>query len=155
MASRIGVMRDGALEQVGTPADIYERPANRFVAEFLGAANILPVTVKQVGIRGTFLRLADGSTVRAMMKGALGQPALLALRPERLRPDGTGENTLEGTIAAIEYRGEAMQLTVRLPDGSLIRALHTLADGSATAPAPGAPARLTFTAEAAIVLPDA
>ena len=46
MADRIGVMQNGRLAQVGTPAEVYERPRNRFVAEFLGAANILPAIVR-------------------------------------------------------------------------------------------------------------
>ncbi len=50
MADRIGVMRDGRMAQVGTPAELYEQPADRFVADFLGAANILPCVVDADGV---------------------------------------------------------------------------------------------------------
>ena len=155
MASRIGVMRDGALAQIGTPAEIYERPTSRFVAEFLGVPNFLPATVKEVGIRGTHLRL-DGSAspIRVTMKGPLGQKILLALRPERLRLNGSDPNILEGTLHTSEYRGEAMQLTVRLADGTALRVHHPLTEGLAT-PLPdiGATVKLTFAPDAGIVLP--
>ena len=155
MATRIGVMRDGALQQIGTPTEIYERPINRFVAEFLGAANILPAVVKEVGTRGTLLRLeGPGTAVRVAMKGPLGQKVTLALRPERLRLDGSAANTLEGVIHATEYRGEMLQVSVRMTDGTILRVNHTLADGAGAAIVqPGAAARVSFAPEAGIVLP--
>ena len=93
LATRIGVMRDGRLAQVGTPAELYERPASRFVAGFLGAANILPATVRRTGPEGALVQTAAGA-VRAAMPapGPVGAAIHLALRPERLRvtPVGAG-----------------------------------------------------------------
>ena len=60
MADRIGVMHDGRLVQVGTPAEVYERPNSRFVAEFLGAANILPIT-RADGMRSELSERHDGA----------------------------------------------------------------------------------------------
>lgn len=154
MATRIGVMRDGILEQTGTPEELYERPATRFVAEFLGAANILPAVVKEVGTRGTLLRLGSGAAIRVTMKGPLGKQVFLALRPERLRLDGSAANTLEGIITSTEYRGGILQVSVRLPDGPILRINHTLSEGIAAAVVQiGAPAKVSFPPEAGIVLP--
>ena len=163
MASRIGVMRDGILEQIGTPAEIYERPASRFVAEFLGAANILPAVVKEVGSRGSLLRLDGGLTpLRVSMQAPLGKPVFLALRPERLRLEARQEppagdtilvNALPGSICATEYRGGALQVSVRLADGAVLRVSHPLAHGAGAAVAEiGAAVMVTFAPDAGIVL---
>ncbi len=104
MATRIGVMRDGRLAQVGTPADVYERPNSRFVAEFLGAANILPAVARADGLRLELPGL--GATVCTATRATAG-PALLAIRPERVRlgaADGT--NALRGVVVDRAYAGE-------------------------------------------------
>ena len=88
MATRIGVMRDGRLAQVGTPADVYERPNSRFVAEFLGAANILPAVARTDGMRLELPGL--GTTVCTATRTTVVGPALLAIRPERVRLGATG-----------------------------------------------------------------
>lgn len=156
MASRIGVMRDGRLEQVGAPAEVYERPANRFVAEFLGAANILPAIVRERGAQGTLLHLRNlDARVRVTAPGPLGKPVLLALRPERIFLGDAGPNVLEGTLTGTEYRGEALELSVRIADGTLLRVLHPLADGIGGAlPVVGEPINISFRPDAGIVLRD-
>jgi spermidine/putrescine ABC transporter ATP-binding subunit len=156
MASRIGVMRDGRLEQVGAPAEVYERPANRFVAEFLGAANILPAIVRERGAQGTLLRLQNLDVrVRVTAPGPLGKPVLLALRPERLFLGDAGPNVLEGTLTATEYRGEALELSVRIADGTILRVRHPLADGIGGAlPVVGERVKISFRPDAGIVLQD-
>ena len=160
IASRIGVMRDGVLEQIGTPAELYERPASRFVAEFLGAANILAATVKEVGYRGTFLRLdASPVMIRVGVKAPLGKPVCLALRPERLRLESPnvlqqGMNALDGTVCGIEYRGDALQVSVLLATGAVLRVNHLLTNGlDAAVVEMGAAVRICFAPDAAIVLP--
>jgi putrescine transport system ATP-binding protein len=127
MASRIGVMREGRLAQVGTPADVYERPNSRFVAEFLGAANILPAVARADGLRLELPGLH--ATVRTETRVAAGA-VLLAIRPERVRlgrPEGP--NTLQGVVIDRAYAGESLTHTVRLADGSLMRATRSLRDG--------------------------
>ena len=155
MATRIGVMQEGRLCQIGTPAEIYERPATRYVAEFLGAANILPASILQRDATRTTLSVA-GAVVAATAPAPAGD-VILAIRPERLRivtaaPD-TG-NSLSGTIVASDYAGDMLLHTVRLPDGTDLRASTHLADGIAIARlAPGAPVTLTWSPDACILLP--
>jgi putrescine transport system ATP-binding protein len=151
LATRIGVMREGRLAQVGTPVEVYERPMDRFVAEFLGAANILPVNVSAGG--ATFDLPSLGASVRA----AVPVPAstkLLALRPERLRLNGSDLNQVPGVLVERAYAGEALIHTVRLADGTLVRVSEALRDGLSAAATPiGATVTLTWQPEACILLP--
>jgi ABC-type Fe3+/spermidine/putrescine transport system ATPase subunit len=151
LATRIGVMRDGRLAQVGTPAEVYEHPVDRFVAEFLGAANILRVSV---GTGGGMLELPGLATsVRAAVP-APAETMLLALRPERLRLDGSGLNQVPGTLVERAYAGEALVHTVRLVDGTLVRVSEALRDGLAAAATPiGAAVTVSWQPEACILLP--
>ena len=150
MADRIGVMRDGRMAQVGTPADLYERPANRFVAEFLGAANILPCIVD-----GTAVALpALGIVVRTARPFPNG-PALLALRAERLRIGGEPlPNAVDGLVTDSSYAGDVLSVSVRLADGTILRVKRPLADGLGSASiAPGSAVRVGWQPEACMLLP--
>jgi spermidine/putrescine ABC transporter ATP-binding subunit len=157
MATRIGVMQDGQLRQVGTPAEVYERPASRFVAEFLGAANILPARVRGRNGQGTALEVC-GLPVQAASCAPAGEAVLLAIRPERLRilpaaaaPVG---NWLAGTVALSAYAGDTLLHTVRLADGTEMRVSAPLGDGLAAACLPPQTAvTLTWPPEACILLP--
>jgi len=156
-ASRIGVMRDGRLAQVGTPQETYERPRSRFVAEFLGAANILSATVRDTTAAGLVLELAGiGARVTAAPRAGLtvGQPVMLALRPERLRLGAEeGANRLEGTAVEATYGGENLVQAVRLADGTLTRVAVPLNRGlDEQQMAPGSEVTLSWDREAAIVL---
>jgi ABC-type Fe3+/spermidine/putrescine transport system ATPase subunit len=160
MASRIGVMREGRLAQVGTPAEMYERPNSRFVAEFLGAANILPAIARESGSDGARLELPGLGDVRAPAAQAPhpGAAVLLALRPERLRiapPDDAAElNWLRGVIADRAYWGETLMHTVRLADGTLLRVSEPLRDGfGAGTLDPGADVTVAWRPDACILLP--
>ncbi len=152
MATRIGVMRDGRLAQVGTPADVYERPNSRYVAEFLGAANIFPAVARADGKRLELPGL--GATVCTATRAAAG-PALLAIRPERVRLDALdGANSLPGVVVDRAYAGESLTHTVRLADGSLMRATRSLRDGFGAAEANiGESVTLSWQPDACILLP--
>ncbi len=96
MASRLAVMDKGRIMQVGSPHEVYERPRSRFVADFIGDANIVPIE-----------------------KGR----AWLALRPEKIalsasRPDT--DHAREGRILDIAYEGGPLALSYRPPDGSVL-----------------------------------
>jgi putrescine transport system ATP-binding protein len=150
MADRIGIMREGRMAQVGTPAELYESPSNRFVAEFLGAANILPCVVD-----GTSIALpGPGVVVRAARPGTTGQ-GLLALRAERLRIGGeTLPNGVDGVVTGITYAGDALVISVRLTDGSILRVKRSLADGRvASAIQPGEAVRVGWQPDACMLLP--
>jgi len=150
MADRIGVMRDGRMAQVGTPADLYERPANRFVAEFLGAANILPCIVDGLAIALPAL----GVVVRAARPFPNG-PALLALRAERLRIGGDpSPNAVDAVVTDSTYAGDSLSVSVRLADGTILRVKRPLADGLSSASiAPGSAVRVGWQPEACMLLP--
>jgi putrescine transport system ATP-binding protein len=151
MADRIGVMRDGRIAQIGTPAGLYESPADRFVAEFLGAANILSCMVN-----GSSVALpALGVAIQAAKPGVTG-PGLLALRAERLRIGG-GEmvNQVEGVVIDSTYAGDTLTVLVRLADGSVLRVKRYLADGlEAALLAPGGAVRVGWQPEACMLLPQ-
>jgi ABC-type Fe3+/spermidine/putrescine transport system ATPase subunit len=153
MASRIGVMRDGRLAQVGTPADVYERPNSRYVAEFLGAANIFPAIARADGTR---LELPGLGVTVCTATGVPAGPALLAIRPERVRLGASeGANMLSGVVVDRAYAGESLTHTVRLADGSLMRATRSLRDGFGAAEADiGDDVTLSWRPDACILLPE-
>lgn len=152
MATRIGVMENGRLAQTGTPAEIYERPATRFVAEFLGAANILPVVVRADGVT------LDLPEQKVVVHAALpGQPgaALLALRPERLRLNGSNTpNMLSGVISELAYGGGTISCSVRLDSGVALRTEQPLMNGLASCRvSPGENVTVSWEPDACILLP--
>jgi spermidine/putrescine transport system ATP-binding protein len=119
MSDRIGVMNEGRLLQVGSPQDIYEHPASRFVADFIGEINLLPATVTDrhtVTLRGDL-------PVRAETGATAGQEVTLAVRPERLElydldeqiPEGL--NRVEGTVTRRMYFGDVFYYDVDTPAG--------------------------------------
>jgi ABC-type Fe3+/spermidine/putrescine transport system ATPase subunit len=153
MADRIGVMQGGGMVQIGTPAELYEAPANRFVASFLGAANIMPCVVAADGVSIGLPGL--GVSVRAARPGLPG-PGLLALRAERLRiGDTSGLNQLDGVVTGFSYAGDALAVTVRLADGSMLRVKRLLADGLESARLEaGSSVRVGWQPDACILLPE-
>ncbi len=115
MADRIVVLHDGLIEQVGTPLELYDNPANKFVAGFIGspAMNFLPGKLRHVA-GGTVIDLEDGQhwPVSAQEIGAVGQQVWLGLRPEHLQVvDGHG---LNATIRVVEPTGADTHLIMKL-----------------------------------------
>jgi ABC-type Fe3+/spermidine/putrescine transport system ATPase subunit len=176
-ADRIGVLNHGRLEQVGQPAVLYERPATRFVASFLGAANLLDAVVCdgmvregvvlegvacEGGVRDGVVRdggaatvlAVCGTTVTAPASGLVaGTPATLVLRPERLRIGGGGGNVLIGVVEGTAYRGEALDVVVRVADGTRLRLSQPLTAGLGEVPRTGAEVRVCWDPAASILLP--
>ena len=125
MASRMAVMSRGRVVQVGTPADIYERPSCRFVADFIGGVNLFEGRV--VEARGGAVAVECPDTgQRLMSDGAapVGSAVAVAVRPERIELSAASaglSNSLAGTISEISYRGEASSVSVTLASGRLVR----------------------------------
>lgn len=125
MSDRIAVMRNGRIEQIGAPTDIYERPATRFVAGFIGAINMLPATVEAL-VPGGFGRLATpaGPAAARLPAGlAAGAAATMTVRPERMRlaRDGAAPADAIAWAATVEnviYLGARRELRLRLADGT-------------------------------------
>ncbi|MDM7945613.1 MAG: putative 2-aminoethylphosphonate ABC transporter ATP-binding protein [Oceanibaculum nanhaiense] len=119
MADRVVVMNSGAIEQVGTPETIYDRPASPFVADFIGTMNLVTVTVAGPG------QLRCGDVDLACTGMALpdaGQSVLMAVRPEDIRPviEGTGsDNALQVRVSGLEYLGAQVRAEVRTLDDAL------------------------------------
>jgi spermidine/putrescine transport system ATP-binding protein len=115
VSDRIFVMNRGTIEQEGPPQEVYEHPRTRFVAEFLGAANIIPATRTEKGVR-TPLGLFDTTRVPAWSQGNL------AIRPERLRlVDAPGANRIQATVDESIYRGDHCDITIHAPDSTRLR----------------------------------
>ncbi len=147
MSDRVAVMRGGRVEQCGVPRELYEEPATAFVANFLGASNLIPARVAGAG-----LVLGDFS-LRADVNGHSGD-ALAMIRPERVRlePHGTaGENRVPGMVEAVVYLGFHQDVRVRLATGALVRC-DVPNDGSADAHASGDPVAVHLPADCLRVL---
>jgi putrescine transport system ATP-binding protein len=129
LASRIGVMNHGAIVQVGSPSDIYEYPASRFVADFIGSVNLFEgrliedepdyVRVKSDELGGVF-HVGHG------VSAAPDATVWVALRPEKIqvsrdRPEGNGDNRVQGVVSEIAYRGDQSVYLVRLAGGRQMR----------------------------------
>lgn len=118
MSDRIAVVNGGRIMQLDTPRAIYDRPANRFVAEFIGESSFVPVRVA-----GGQVWLGAQALQTTQAPGADG-PRLLMLRPERmhLAPDGSAGNVLQAKLLAQVYQGDSVLLQARLADGSPVSA---------------------------------
>jgi len=121
MADKIVVLQAGRVEQVGSPLELYHRPANLFVAGFIGSPrmNLLPARLGAADGAGLVAQLPSGAgiTVPAQANGARpGAPVTLGLRPETLRP--TPDGALAGQVRVVERLGGLTLLHVALPDAA-------------------------------------
>jgi spermidine/putrescine transport system ATP-binding protein len=108
MSDRIALMRNGRIEQLSGPREMYDDPASRYVADFIGETNLLPVTARRLGgsiARLTLAGVEFDATAVASWKD--GQPAWLAIRPEHIRPvmEGDGAIRLPVTVADVVFTG--------------------------------------------------
>ncbi|ODT15443.1 MAG: Fe3+/spermidine/putrescine ABC transporter ATP-binding protein [Kaistia sp. SCN 65-12] len=146
MSDRIAVFNHGKIEHIGTPAEIYDRPRTRFVAEFIGETNMLAGQVESVAGDTAQVRLASGQQVRVAASAGLRPKAdiCFSIRPERLRV-GSGDgaqNELDTTVTDIVYHGDHLQLLLRAGDQQLL----AKADRSGKIPEAGAPLAVSFSA---------
>jgi spermidine/putrescine transport system ATP-binding protein len=126
MSDRIAVMSEGELQQIGTAHEIYERPKNRFVADFIGETNLIEVTIAATATGRSYVcQLPGGVTIEAEAAGnhPAGGSGYVSIRPERIavtRPEQV--DALCGTVEHVVYLGTDTQHLVRLDDGPLITA---------------------------------
>jgi len=149
LSDRIAVMSQGRIEQLGAPREIYEHPATRFVADFIGASTVLrgrAVGADRVAVgTGPALHLAGS---RALSAGAEVE---LAIRPERVRlAPGAGDNVLEARVEGLVYQGAQTEVTARLHDGQ--RVLVFVTEPAPVPLAVGQTVRLHLPADAFMVL---
>jgi putrescine transport system ATP-binding protein len=160
MSSRIAVMDKGRIVQVGTPAEIYEYPNSRFVADFIGSVNLFEgrLVEDEAGhcvihsdAAGCAFHIGHG------VSGTLGMTLWVALRPEKLRlsrPDGDlGINQVDGIIHEIAYLGDISIYHIRLPNGQMAKVTApNLSRGSAREFTWDDAVRLSWASDAAVVL---
>jgi spermidine/putrescine transport system ATP-binding protein len=162
MSDRIAVMNRGRIEQLDTPAAIYERPATRFVASFIGLTNLLRGVVEACEDGAVVVRTATGDRLRAE-PAALVKPGAeveVAIRPEKIAmtagaPCGA-DNCLEGRVADVVYQGMTTEYLVALPGGPQMRVVVPNAGetwGSTVVPA-GTSVYLHWPRGAGLVLGD-
>jgi len=149
LSDRIAVMHDGRIEQLGSPRDVYERPATRFVAEFIGASTV----VRGRAVAGDHLELPGGRRIRVRADAELrvGEEIELTIRPERIRLAGPADdNVVEGTVVGVVYQGLQTEVTVELAGGQ--RLLVFVPEPAPTALAPDQPLGLHLPPDAFVRL---
>jgi putative spermidine/putrescine transport system ATP-binding protein len=122
LADRLVVLRAGVTQQVGTPDAIYHRPANPYVADFVGFRNAVPLTLeRRDGDAG--LARGHGLAVRGTVSGprVAGGAVTLAIRPDDLVVGGAGENAFEIVVDAVEFRGRGFVVDGRTASGQRLR----------------------------------
>jgi putrescine transport system ATP-binding protein len=125
VADRIAVMRQGRLAQVATPAEIYEHPNSRWVAEFIGEINLIEGRIVSSGAETVVERTGGGRLrVAQAVDAAVGATVWVAVRPERIQiaAAADGENRFDGRVVDISYRGDVTLYKVRLDDGAVMQA---------------------------------
>jgi putative spermidine/putrescine transport system ATP-binding protein len=138
VADRIVVMSAGKVEQVGTPRDIYERPATRFVAEFIGLTNIFAGSIE---FPGRF-KTSSGEMLAVPTDGRQGGVSAFAVRPEQVvlhshgKPDLVG-NGLIATVEEVTYRGALTEFVARTRSGLQLIAHRQNAEVGGDQPKPG------------------
>ena len=152
MADRVGVMREGRIVQIGAPAEVYEKPASRYVAGFIGEINLFEGRIASCEHGVARVETPEGTllaqTTRTPEQGAA---VVIAVRPERVRFADAGANLLTGVVQDFAYRGDRRLYRLRLASGRLVR---VAAPAGSPSPDPGAAAAATFAADAAVLLDD-
>jgi spermidine/putrescine transport system ATP-binding protein len=136
MSDRIAVMNAGRIAQIGTPQEVYESPADAYVADFLGAANLLEIEISE--------RARDGASALALgdtrlstsneVPAAPGAKAQAVIRPERVRVEAhgsAGPNRVPALVERLVYLGAATQVILRLATGESLQAVVPNEDAAA------------------------
>jgi putrescine transport system ATP-binding protein len=127
MASRIAVMSDGNVLQTGAPQEVYEYPNCRFVADFIGQANLFDGRLSREALGSSEIETTEGVIhINHAPTGYLGQEVSVAVRPEKIniskqRPDGIGQNIFTGKVLEIAYFGSYSTFVVVLPSGKQVK----------------------------------
>ncbi len=150
MSDRIAVMEKGRIVQMGDPREIYFRPANVFVASFIGAANLLTGVCAEAAAPGSegAVRLPDGATFRCLFPagGTAGQAATVSVRPESIALVSEGA-LLRGEVTATSFLGGSVRYDVQVGD-TVVRVVG----GAERMVASGTPVGMSFEASSAVVV---
>jgi spermidine/putrescine transport system ATP-binding protein len=132
MSDRIAVMSGGRIAQLGNPDDIFERPRNRFVAEFIGTANFLSGRAAAAEGAGRAIMLDHGPvwTTTAPVEAAAGAPVTVSVRPQKIRvtplsSEAAAPNSAVATLIEVVYVGAWVRLVLELAPGAVLVAENT------------------------------
>ncbi|MEQ8603592.1 MAG: ABC transporter ATP-binding protein [Marivibrio sp.] len=131
LSTRVAVMNEGVIQQIGTPSEVYEYPTTRYVADFIGSVNLFEGRVSEAGVQDGALTVGDtdaGVDLHLDYDGrelSAGQSVAVAIRPEKIaiskeKPD-QDRNLLRGIVDEIAYQGALSIYQVRLSDGKIVR----------------------------------
>jgi iron(III) transport system ATP-binding protein len=158
MADNIAVLKDGKLQQFGTPLDLYKRPATKFVADFIGESNFLPATIASVSATAIILNTPVGPLTASVPSGnwklETGSSVSAAFRPESVGVSvngAPGDNTVTGRRLSTTYLGEMAEHIIELPGGIRIKAFEL---NPAMITATAETCTLTIPPENLMVVPD-
>ncbi len=156
MSDRLAVMRDGKIVQMGSPSEVYEEPADTYVADFLGASNLMEVDVVSRG-PGEQCEVRLGEAVLSSEHGGQNAPdrAHAVIRPERVRIEdfgSAGPNRVPAMVERLVYLGSSTQVYLRLAAGTDVQALLNNDGGQHLQLAQGTPVQAYFAPDALRVL---
>jgi spermidine/putrescine transport system ATP-binding protein len=142
MSDRIAVMNQGTIQQLGNPTEIYDRPANRFVAGFIGISNLYAGRIEESAHGRVRVTTKEGLSLVAQSALPAGKAVDVVIRPEHLTLGTGGAGTGEGSnipalIEQAVFVGADLHILARMPNGAPIRALHrrsSQAEGPALQP---------------------
>ncbi len=157
LSDRVVVMEKGRVAQRGTPAEIYHRPANRYVAEFVGDISVLDGTVRGTADGGARIETAAGLFMASGPAVRPGDKVHAIIRPESVRvasgDDGTGANRLRATVGSATFRGADMLVEFRGPADIRIQTSIASTAPEAAAITPGHTVTLELPATALWIIP--
>jgi putative spermidine/putrescine transport system ATP-binding protein len=150
LSTRLAVLDHGRVQQVDTPSATYRRPCNRFVASFIGTANLFEGRLESA-TGGALMVLAGGERVPCLAEGRPDGAACLVVRPEHLRlRDAGAPQGLPAEVVEVVYFGQSARIHLRTTSGLAVVAV---ADGLQALPVPGQAVRLDWAAEHTWVMP--
>ena len=154
LADRIVIMQAGRIQQVGAAHDLYLRPANRFVAEFIGKNNLIRGEIIATGEHRSTLRLADGTTIEMSGPGRVkGETIDLSIRPENIvlsRIAAAAPNCLPSTVEDRRFLGSIVHYSVRTVSGASLLVERPASDVEAEI---GDRVEISWAPESAVVFP--
>jgi spermidine/putrescine transport system ATP-binding protein len=157
MSDRVGVMSQGKLQQVAVPQEIYNHPANGFVASFVGENNVFPGRIESSDGTTAVFRTDSGTFRASLGPGVTGTTAAkLYVRPEQTRlvdAPPPGANSIPVEVSDVAFEGNFINIQVRNGNGRPL-VIEARNDGSTRVPPPGSRLNMVFDAEHAVILAD-
>ncbi len=123
ISDRVVVMRDGEIEQVGTPEEIYAKPLTRFVADFVGKVNFIPVEIIETGEKDTSVKLFGRLMAIPKVSYSAGETHQAVVRPEELQLTPPDNGLVHGEVTSRTYLGSVIEYDLVLADGLTLMAV--------------------------------